>query len=100
MSLILHYGGEALELSPEHTLEQVGDLVSAAFATTSQGVLSGRHVVEFQLLNAGKLYLVLGDSTPFALETVTGATIRRETTARALDPSMVPSETANQQTDI
>ncbi|MEO7005516.1 MAG: hypothetical protein ABI275_06065 [Terrimesophilobacter sp.] len=92
MSLILHYGGESLELSPEHTLEQVSALVSAAFATTGQEVLPGRHVVELQMLNAGKLYLVLGESTPFALETVTGQTIRRETTARALDPLMVPSE--------
>ncbi|MEO7373880.1 MAG: hypothetical protein ABIW36_08240 [Terrimesophilobacter sp.] len=92
MSLILHYGGESLELSPQHTLEQVSELVSAAFATTGQEVLPGRHVVELQMLNAGKLYLVLGESTPFALETVTGQTIRRETTARTLDPSMVPSE--------
>ncbi|GAB3039533.1 hypothetical protein GCM10027052_19720 [Parafrigoribacterium mesophilum] len=92
MSLILHYGGEALELSPEHTIEQVSALVSAAFATTDQDVLPGRHVVEFQLLNAGKLYVVLGDSMPFALETVTGQTIRRETTARVLDPATMPSE--------
>jgi hypothetical protein len=92
MSLILHYGGESLELSPEHTLEQVSELVSAAFATTDQDVLPGRHVVELQLLNAGKLYLVLGESTPFALETVTGETIRKETTARTLDPSTLPPE--------
>jgi hypothetical protein len=92
MSLILHYGGEALELSPEHTLEEVGALVSAAFGTTGQDVLPGRHVVQLQLLNAGTLYLVLGESTSFAIETVTGRTIRRETTARELDPSTVPSE--------
>jgi hypothetical protein len=92
MSLILHYGGEALELSPEHTLEEVGALVSAAFGTTDQDVFSGRHVIQLQLLNAGTLYLVLGESTPFAIETVTGRTIRRETTARELDPSTVPSE--------
>ncbi|HUG50132.1 MAG TPA: hypothetical protein VLZ78_03960 [Terrimesophilobacter sp.] len=95
MSLILHYGGESLELSPEHTLEQVGALVSAAFATTDQDLFPGRHVVELQLLNAGKLYLVLGESTPFALETVTGRTIRSETTARTLDPSTLPSEMNN-----
>jgi hypothetical protein len=49
-------------------------------------------VIQLQLLNAGTLYLVLGESTPFAIETVTGRTIRRETTARELDPSTVPSE--------
>jgi hypothetical protein len=92
MSLILHYGGESLELSPEHTLEEVGALVSAAFGTTDQDVFPGRHVIQLQLLNAGTLYLVLGESTPFAIETVTGRMIRRETTARELDPSTVPSE--------
>jgi hypothetical protein len=91
VSLIVHYGGEALELSPEHTLEQVSALVAESFSRTDQDVLPGRHVLELQLLNAGTLYLVLGESTPFALETVTGQTIRRETTARALDSSMFPA---------
>ena len=93
MSLIVHYGGEALELSPELTLEQVSSLVADAFARTDQEVLPGRHVLELQLLNAGTIYLTLDESIPFALEIVTGQTIRRETTARTLDSSVFPSGT-------
>jgi len=91
VSLIVHYGGEALELSPEHTLEQVSALVAQSFSRADQEVMPGRHVLELHLLNAGTIYLVLGESTPFALETVTGQTIRRETTARTLDYSMFPA---------